>query len=112
MKHLEVFDPAMCCSTGVCGPEVEPELVQFAALLADLQKSGVRVERHNLAQQPIAFARNEKVKSLLNSGGAEVLPLIFADGELLLQGAYPDHAQRTAWRIAMKEHAQENGNRT
>jgi hypothetical protein len=29
--RLDVFDPAMCCSTGVCGPEVDPQLVQFAA---------------------------------------------------------------------------------
>jgi hypothetical protein len=28
---LCVFDPAMCCSTGVCGPSVDPELARFAA---------------------------------------------------------------------------------
>jgi hypothetical protein len=31
MTKLEVYDPAMCCSTGVCGPEVDPALVTFAA---------------------------------------------------------------------------------
>ena len=28
---IRVFDPAMCCSTGVCGPSVEPDLARFAA---------------------------------------------------------------------------------
>ncbi len=31
MKTLQVFDPALCCSTGVCGVEVDQALVGFAA---------------------------------------------------------------------------------
>ncbi len=31
MTTIEVFDPAMCCSTGVCGPQVDPDLARFAA---------------------------------------------------------------------------------
>ena len=33
MKTLTVFDPAMCCSTGVCGSDVDQVLVDFSALL-------------------------------------------------------------------------------
>ena len=35
MTHLQVFDPPMCCSTGVCGPQVDPELPRFAAARKD-----------------------------------------------------------------------------
>jgi len=28
---IQVLDPPRCCSTGVCGPNVDPELVRFAA---------------------------------------------------------------------------------
>ena len=49
-QTLQVFDPAMCCSTGVCGPEVDTKLVQFAADLDWLKSQGVIVQRHNLSQ--------------------------------------------------------------
>ena len=39
----------------MCGPDVDPALVQFAADLQALAASGVAVERFNLAQEPEAF---------------------------------------------------------
>ena len=67
MNTVQVYDPPMCCSTGICGPEVDPNLVQFAALLSRLQHRGVAVERYNLGQQPMAFVQNPKVKALLQT---------------------------------------------
>jgi len=32
MKTIEIFDPAMCCSSGVCGPSVDPKLVRSLTL--------------------------------------------------------------------------------
>ena len=69
MKKITVYDPAQCCSTGVCGTEVDPKLVQFASDLAGLKKQGVSVERFNLSQQPAAFAANAVVKSALATQG-------------------------------------------
>jgi hypothetical protein len=97
MKTIQIFDPAMCCSTGVCGPDVDPELVQVAGFLRDLAEAGVKVERYNLSQQPIAFAQHAEVKALLQSEGVEILPLIFVDGELVLKGSYPDGEMRREW---------------
>jgi hypothetical protein len=90
MKSITVYDPPMCCSSGVCGPDVDPVLPRFVALLAQLEKLGVKIERFNLAQEPIAFARNPTVRALLEKEGTEVLPLIFVDGELALKGHYPE----------------------
>jgi AhpD family alkylhydroperoxidase len=89
MKKLEVFDPPMCCSSGVCGPEVDPVLPRFAADLQWLAGQGVSVERYNLSQQPQAFVANPLVKAALKQGGNAGLPLILADGQIATQGTYP-----------------------
>lgn len=89
MVKLQVFDPAMCCSTGVCGPSVDPALPRFAADLEWLKGKGVAVERHNLAQEVAAFTGNPLVKSTLNREGTKCLPLLLADGVIVAQGAYP-----------------------
>ena len=85
---IRVFDPAMCCSTGVCGPSVDPELARFAADVDWLQKQGVTVERFNLSQQPAAFAETPAVKEALGRG-TEVLPLVLVGDRVAVEGAYP-----------------------
>ena len=85
---IRVFDPALCCSTGVCGPSVDPELARFAADVDWLQKQGVTVERFNLSQQPAAFAETAVVKEAL-ARGTEVLPLVLVGDRIAVEGAYP-----------------------
>lgn len=89
MIKVQVFDPAMCCSTGVCGPSVDPVLPRFAADLEWLKSKGVRVERYNLAQEVGAFTGNPIVKTTLNSQGTKCLPLVLVDGEIVSQATYP-----------------------
>lgn len=89
MNKVEVFDPPMCCSTGVCGPDVDPALVRFAADLHWLANQRITVERHNLAQQPQAFAASEVVKAALRQYGNECLPLILLNGAVISKGCYP-----------------------
>lgn len=88
MTKVEVFDPPMCCSTGLCGPDVDPTLVRFAADIQWLAKEGVQVERYTLSQQPQAFAANSVVKSLLETEGNSCLPLILVDGQVASKGRY------------------------
>jgi hypothetical protein len=97
MKSIQIYDPPMCCSTGVCGPDVDPDLAQFSALLKQLSAGGIAVERYGLGQQPMAFVQNPKVKALLETEGTEALPLIFWDGEIISKGQYPDAAERERW---------------
>ena len=89
IKKLEVFDPPMCCSTGVCGPSVDPALVQFGSDFLWVAGQGVHVERYNLAQQPQAFAANATVKASLAIDGNGCLPLILVDGAIVSKGRYP-----------------------
>lgn len=92
MAKMQVFDPAMCCSTGVCGPSVDPALTRFAADLDWLKSKGAEVERFNLAQQVAAFTANERVKHALNSQGTKALPMILVDGRVVASGGYPSRA--------------------
>ncbi len=85
---IRVFDPAMCCSTGVCGPSVDPDLARFAADIDWLEKQGIAVERFNLSQQPAAFAETPAVKEAL-ARGVEVLPLVLVGDRIAVEGSYP-----------------------
>jgi AhpD family alkylhydroperoxidase len=85
---IQVYDPAMCCSTGACGPSVDPALAQFAADLRWVESQGCSVERYNLAQQPQVFASNAIVKDRMASCGNDCLPLILVDGKIVSDGRY------------------------
>jgi hypothetical protein len=89
MNKLQIFDPALCCSTGVCGTEVDQALVNFSADVDWLKQAGGVIERYNLAQQPMDFVNNPVAKAFLERSGAEGLPLILVDGEIALAGRYP-----------------------
>ena len=97
MKEIEIFDPALCCSTGVCGPNVDKNLLRIATLIDALKNMGIEVRRHNLSSEPQAFIHNEKVKRLLQEKGADVLPITLVDGEITVTGEYPSTAQMSEW---------------
>ena len=88
MPNVQVFDPPMCCSTGVCGPEVDPALARFAADLEWLKAKGAVVERFNLSQEPAAFVSNAVVSAAMRQRD-DALPLLLVDGKVVAQGSYP-----------------------
>ncbi len=96
MTRLQVFEPPMCCSTGVCGPQVDPQLPRFAADLEWLRTQGVEVQRYNLAQQPNVFVETETVKQTLKAEGQKCLPLVLLDGEIVSRGGYPSRDELAA----------------
>ena len=75
MKTLKIYDPAMCCSSGVCGPDVDPVLVQLSGFLKNLDASAVKVERYNLSQEPAAYTTGP-VAIALKEKGTAALPLV------------------------------------
>lgn len=104
MKSIQVYDPAMCCSSGVCGVDVDQALVTFSADVEWAKKNGANIERFNLSSTPMAFAENKTVSSFLERSGAEALPLILVDGEMALAGRYPNRTELTRWAgIAQSE---------
>ncbi len=97
MKQIQVFDPALCCSSGVCGTDVDQALVTFSADVDWAHQNGFPIERFNLAQTPLAFAQNAAVKDLLERSGEAALPITLVDGEVAFAGRYPSRADLTRW---------------
>ncbi|MDD5029302.1 MAG: arsenite efflux transporter metallochaperone ArsD [Rhodoferax sp.] len=97
MKKLQVFDPALCCSSGVCGTDVDQRLVDFSADADWAKQQGMVIERFNLAQQPMAFADNAAVKGLLERSGEAALPITLVDGEVAFAGRYPSRDDLARW---------------
>jgi len=88
-SKLQVYDPPMCCSSGVCGPNVNPELVRFSSDLDWLRRRGVKVERYNLSSHPAAFAEQEAVREALKNEGNDCLPLIVVNDRIVSNRIYP-----------------------
>lgn len=93
MLKLEVFDPPMCCATGICGNNVDPKLVTFASDLEWLKKQGIEVIRHGLSFEPAEFVKNEDVKITLQKEGNDSLPIVIVDNQLAYKGIYPSREQ-------------------
>jgi len=92
MKKLEIYEPAMCCSTGVCGVDVDPVLVQFVADLQWLTEQGVAISRYNLSQDPQAFAANVDVVNEMEVS-MDRLPIVVVDGHVISTGIYLSRQQ-------------------
>jgi AhpD family alkylhydroperoxidase len=94
---VEVYDPPMCCTSGVCGPDPDPQLGRFSANLAWLRRKGVEVRRHNLAQEPLAFTQNPEIKRLMDETDGKGLPAILLDGKMKQHGTYPSRSELARW---------------
>jgi len=97
MKKIQVFDPPLCCGTGVCGVDVDTALVSFSADMAWARQNGAQVERFNLGREPMIFAEDRVVKGYLERSGQEGLPLVLVDGEIALAGRYPNRQELQRW---------------
>jgi len=97
MTKVEIFDPAMCCSTGVCGPGVDPELTRVASAVYSLEKKKFDITRYNLGNDPGAFVDNEVVNKVLLEKGPDALPLILVNNEIVKVGAYPTNEELAEW---------------
>ena len=97
MKTIEIFDPAMCCPTGLCGTNIDPNLMRIAVIVDNLKKKGINVTRHNLKDEPQIYVANTKVNELLQSKGVEALPITLVDGEVVVIGSYPTTKQMAEW---------------
>ena len=96
MTTITVYDPPMCCSTGVCGVEVDAKLAQFAGDLDWLKGHGENVPRLNLSQEPQRFVDNAEVKAILERSGGDDLPAIVVGDKLVANGRYPQRGELAA----------------
>lgn len=97
MKKIEIFDPAMCCPTGLCGTNINPELMRIAVVIETLKRQGIAVVRHNLRDEAQIYVNNETVNAYLQKYGVEALPITLVDNELVVMGKYPTTQQMSEW---------------
>lgn len=97
MKKIEIFDPAMCCPTGLCGPNINPDLMRIAAVIETLKRQGIEVKRHNLRDEPGLYVSNQVVNEYLQTNGAEGLPMTLVDGVVTVCRTYPTTKQMSEW---------------
>lgn len=92
MRKLEIFEPPLCCPTGVCGPAPDPALAKLQQNILRWKKAGIAVERLAINQAPQRFMENRTVVDLLTREGREVLPIALLDGKVICKGRYPTDA--------------------
>jgi hypothetical protein len=98
--QVQVFDPEMCCASGVCGPAPDPGLIRFSAALERLKAEGASVQRYQLGRNPQAFVRQPEVYRLLLQRGTAALPVTVVDGTIVALGSYPTYEQMREARPA------------
>jgi hypothetical protein len=89
VRQIELFEGAMCCETGVCGPSVDEQLITVREDLRWAETQGATVARYNLTSGPDAFVANPKVTGLMQAFGEKALPVLVIDGEIVTHGGYP-----------------------
>ncbi len=97
MKKIEIFEPAMCCPTGLCGPGIDPELLRISTLVNNLNTQGININRYNLTNTPQNFITNEAINKLLTQDGAAILPVTLVDGVVMKTRLYPTQEELSKW---------------
>ena len=97
MKKIEIYDGAMCCSTGVCGPSIDPELMRMATIINAFKEKNIIIKRHGLASEPQDFISNKVISDLLEKEGADILPITLVDGEVARTREYPTNEELSKW---------------
>ncbi len=88
MLNIEIYEEAMCCSTGVCGPEPDKTLIKTNQINEYLKQNQIEVQRYNMNNNPNEFIKNKEVIRLIQEKGNEVLPITFIEGNIAKTGAY------------------------
>src|SRR5512133_3636393 len=86
---VEIFDPPMCCPTGLCGPTLDQTLLDLGETILALQKEGYQVARYQMTSHPQAFLGNPEVMRLVREKQMAALPIVTVRGQIMAEGKYP-----------------------
>lgn len=86
---IELFDPPMCCPTGLCGPALDQTLLDVSEMIMTLQAEGVSVERYQMTSHPQKFMTNNEVMRLVREQQMAALPITAVHGQVIKTAAYP-----------------------
>lgn len=86
---VALFDPPMCCPTGLCGPSLDQMLLDVNEMIMVLEEQGLCVERYQMTSHPQKFIKNEDVMRLVREKQMEALPITLVHEQVIKVGAYP-----------------------
>jgi hypothetical protein len=90
LATVEIFDPPMCCPTGMCGPTIDQTLLDVNEMILILQTEGVSVARYQMTSHPHAFLNNSEVMLLVREQQMAALPITAVHGKVVKTSFYPN----------------------
>jgi len=98
MTELKLYEEAMCCSTGVCGPDPDDELVEMSAALDQLDEDfeHAEISRANMQHNIDDFLNTQEIYDLVQENGPEILPITTVDGEIVAKEEYLSYDEMAA----------------
>jgi hypothetical protein len=95
-QELIIYEGAMCCSTGVCGPEPDRELMEFNETLKRLTSEyngNLKIMRASLVFNSLLFFANTEIARLVKENGPAILPITTVNGTIVARQKYMTYEQ-------------------
>jgi hypothetical protein len=86
---IEIFEPNLCCSTGVCGPAPDKALINLQEMVHQIKSTGTEIKRYAINQQPLAFTSNDTIRTYIRENGTGNFPVTLVNGAIVLEKRYP-----------------------
>ena len=86
---VEIFDPPMCCPTGLCGPTLDQTLLDVNEMILSLQAEGFSIDRYQMTSHPQVFLNNPEVMRLVREQQMAALPITVVRGKVIKVGEFP-----------------------
>lgn len=96
-NEVKIYDPALCCPTGLCGVNIDPELMRIAVVIECLKKKGILVERFNLRDNPQVYVDTKVVNDFIQKESIDNFPITTLNGVIVLTKSYPSNKQISEW---------------
>jgi disulfide oxidoreductase YuzD len=88
-QKIIIYESAMCCSSGVCGPSPDQALLNLQDAIEEIKKVGSEVKRYSITLNPKKFRENPQVIRLIQEQQLKALPITTFNGNVVKSGGYP-----------------------
>jgi hypothetical protein len=85
---IEIFDPPLCCPTGLCGPSLDQTLLDVSEMIQRFQSEGYSIKRYQMTSHPQAFISNPEVMRLVREKQMDALPITMVHGKVIKIAGY------------------------
>jgi hypothetical protein len=90
-----IFEGALCCSTGICGPEPNKALIDLNENLKRLknERPDVEIARASLTFNLETFLEHEEILDMVKAQGPDILPVTTLNGKVVAERRYPTYEE-------------------